>query len=366
MKDWFAKYKWKVLLSVLATFLPTLIGLALWNRLPDSMNSHWGMDGVADGTAGKATVVFGLPAILAGVNLLCMVGTALDTKNKNQNKKLMGIIFWIVPVLSTVVICSMYAMALGKNVDMLMIIPMLMGALFIVIGNSMPKATQNRTVGVKIWWTLHNEENWNKTHRFAGKCWVIGGLVMLLTAVLPVSWLVPVMLASILLLAAAPIVYSYMIYRQHRKQGIEYAAALGSKNQKWAKILSLVMIAAILTFVAALMFTGDIAYECGGDALRIQADYSGDLEVSYEEMDEISLRDDFDTGVRTMGFGSARLSMGSFRNEELGDYTLYAYNSCDSVILIRSGEKYLAINAETEEETLELYRTLMEKMERKG
>ena len=100
MKNWFAKNKWKVLLSVGATFLPTLIGLILWNQLPDTMNSHWGADGVADGTASKAFAVFGMPAILAAANLLCMVATGLDRGNRDQNEKLMGIIFWIMPLIS--------------------------------------------------------------------------------------------------------------------------------------------------------------------------------------------------------------------------------------------------------------------------
>ena len=362
MKKWFFENKWKVLLSVLATFLPTAIGLVLWDRLPATMNSHWGLDGAADGTAGKAMIVFGMPALLAAVNMLCMVGSALDTKNKNQNKKLMGIIFWIMPVLSTVVVSSIYAMALGKSVDVLMVIPLLMGVLFMVIGNYMPKATQNRTMGIKIWWTLNNEENWNKTHRFAGKCWVAGGIAMLLTAALPMSWLLPVMLIAVLLLAFAPMGYSYLLYRKHKSQGVDYSAPPAAKGEKWAKILSLVMVLAILVFVAVLMFTGDIEYGCGETALEIQADFSADLVVSYEEMDEIALREDFDIGTRVMGFGAVRLSMGSFRNDELGDYTLYAYNACDSVILIRSGEKYLAINAETEEETLALYESLLEKL----
>ena len=362
MKNWFAKNKWKILLSVGATFLPTLIGLILWNQLPDTMNSHWGVDGAADGSASKAFAVFGMPAILAAANLLCMVATGLDRGNRDQNKKLMGIIFWIMPVISLAVMGGMYAIALGKPVDMMLIVPVLMGVLFIVLGNYMPKATQNRTMGIKIYWTLCNEENWNKTHRFAGKCWVAGGLVVLLEAVLPLSWFVPVMLTTIALLVIAPVVYSYIIYRQHKAQGIEYKAPPATKGQKWVKWLSLAAVLAILVLVAVLMFTGDIGYTCGESALRIEADYYSGLEVSYEEMEEIRLLEDFDMGVRTMGYGSFRLSMGAFQNEELGEYTLYAYNSCDSVILIRNGENYLAINALTEAETQALYKSLLEKV----
>lgn len=360
MKNWFAKNKWQVLLSVLGTFLPTVIGLVLWNRLPDFMNSHWGVDGTADGTASKAFAVFGLPAILAGIDLICMAVTAHD--NKNQNGKIMSLIFWIIPVISLVVLGSMYAIALGKSVDVVLAVPILMGVLFVLLGNYMPKVTQNRTLGIKIYWTLNNEENWNKTHRFAGKCWVVGGFALLMAVALPLPWLVAVMLASIFLLVIAPVTYSYIIYRQHKARGIEYAAPPANKQQKRQKRISLVLVLAILAAVAAVMFTGEITYTCDEETLRIESIAANSLEVAYEEMEEIVLRDDFDMGVRVMGFGSARLNMGSFQNEELGDYTLYAYIACDSMILIRSGEKYLAINARTEEETLALYETLLEKV----
>ena len=360
MKNWFAKHKWQVALSLLGTFLPTVIGLILWNRLPDFMNSHWGIDGAADGTASKAFAVFGLPAILAVVNLICMVFTARD--NKDQNGKIMSIIFWIIPVISLVVMGSMYAIAMGKSVDVVLVVPALLGVLFVVLGNYMPKVTRNRTLGIKIYWTLNNEENWNKTHRFAGKCWVAGGFTLLLALALPLPWVVAVMVTSIFLLVIAPVVYSYIIYRQHKAQGIEYAAPPATKQQKRMKLISLVLVLAILATVAAIMFTGEITYTCGEETLRIESTSASGLEVAYGEMEEIVLREEFDIGVRVMGFGSARLNMGFFQNEELGEYTLYSYNGCGNMILIRSGEKYLAINAGSEAETLALYETLLEKV----
>lgn len=362
MKNWFLEHKKQVLLSIAGTLLPALIGLILWNRLPELMVTHFGADSVPDGTSGKAFAVFGLPAIMAALNLLALAITAADPGHKNQNKKALGMVFWIMPMISLTVCGMMYAVALGKNVDVALILPLLMGVLFVVMGNYMPKVTRNKTLGVKIYWTLNNEENWNKTHRFAGKCWVIGGLLMMLTAALPLSWMLPVMLAAIVLLAAAPIVYSYLIYRGHKAQGIEYTAPPATKQQKRNKILVLVLILALLALLAALLFSGEITYTLGDDGLKIESTVASGLEVSYEEMDEIQLVEDFDKGARVMGYGSFRLSMGFFQNEALGDYTLYAYNSCEGVILIRSGEKYLAINARTEEETLALYENLLEKL----
>ena len=96
--------------------------------------------------------------------------------------------------------------------------------------------------------------------------------------------------------------------------------------------------------------------------MQIEATYDSGLTLPYEEVDAIELRETFDIGVRTWGFASARLSMGTFQNEQWDTYTLYAYNSCDSMIVIRSGEKWLAFNEKDPAQTQLLYESIVEKM----
>ena len=88
---------------------------------------------------------------------------------------------------------------------------LLMGVLFIFIGNLLPKMQQSYTMGIKLPWTLHNEENWNKTHRLSGKVWVIGGIIILSTALWG-NFLV--LMATTLLMVLIPVVYSYCLYRK--------------------------------------------------------------------------------------------------------------------------------------------------------
>jgi uncharacterized membrane protein len=362
MKKWLKEYKWNVVCSMVLTMLPSLVGLLIWNQLPDIMTSHWGADGVADGTAPKAFMVFGLPAILAALDILCILATSLDKKQAGQSKKAMGIIFWIMPVLSTGILSSVYAVALGRAMDILVLIPLLMGVLFVVIGNIMPKVKQNASLGVKIYWTLANEENWNKTHRFAGKVWVIGGILVMLSALLPAKWMIAVTLPALFLLAIAPMAYSYCIYRRHKAAGMDYSAPPASKGERIAKRGSIVGILAVLVLVAVLMFTGSITYTFTDSALQIEATYHDDAVVAYGQIDSVELREDFGIGYRAMGYSSAKLSLGVFQNDEFDTYTLYAYTSCDSMILVRSGDKWLAFNAQTEAETQQLYQILLSKI----
>ena len=176
------KNKWRIILSAVLTLLPMLIGFILWNKLPDNMLTHWGSDGAADGSMSKLWAIILIPLILTAVNLLVIFATLLDRKSSEQNAKIIKIIFWIMPVLSLLVNGTMYSIALEGEFKILVILPLFLGILFIVLGNYTPKTTANRTVGIKIYWTLANDENWNKTHRFAGKVWVALGIILLVSA----------------------------------------------------------------------------------------------------------------------------------------------------------------------------------------
>ena len=362
MKKWFSEYKKEIALSVAATLLPVIVGLLLWNRLPDRIVTHWGGDGVADGTSGKAFAVFGLPAVCAVLNLLAFVITATEFHKRPQNKKAVRMLFGIFPLISWAVCGVIYALALEKTVAPIIVVPLLLGAVFLLIGNYMPKVKQNSTLGIKVFWTLRNEENWNKTHRLAGKVWVAGGVVMMAMILLPTEWMLPILLADIVAMVAVPMIYSYCVYRKHVAQGISYAPRAEEKEQQIGKVLAGVVGVLLFAGIMVLMVTGDITCTVEADLLRIEASYAVDLMISYGEIESLELRESFDKGSRNFGFGSPRLSVGAFENAEFGRYTLYAYTACDSVILLRSGDEVLAINGKTAEDTRALYEALLRKV----
>lgn len=210
--------KWKIIISSAIILLPILAGLILWNSLPEQMATHWGADGEANGWSSRLFAVVGLPVFIFFVHWICLFATAADKKNKNQNKKIFGIIFWICPVISVFGSATIYAAAFGKDFSSDIIMLILIGLMFVILGNYLPKCKQNYTIGIKLPWTINNEENWNKTHRLAGKFWVVGGLLMMATAFLP-HQLIPYILCVILIVVAViPTVYSYLYHRkQHKK-----------------------------------------------------------------------------------------------------------------------------------------------------
>ena len=209
--------KGTLILTTIITALPILLGLALWSRLPETIATHFDVNGVADGWSSKAFAVFGLPAFLAAVHLLCAFGTMMDPKRKNIQDKMYKLVLWICPIVSILTCGAVYLYALGMEVNMALTAELMVGVMFIVVGNYLPKCRQSYTMGIKLPWTLHDEENWNATHRFGGWLWMAGGVVfLLLTFLNAVNTLWT--LGLILLMVGLPTAYSYLYYRKHCKE----------------------------------------------------------------------------------------------------------------------------------------------------
>lgn len=206
-----------LIFASLLTLLPVLAGLILWDRLPELLPTHWGFNGEADDFSSKAFAVFGLPAIMLALLWVCVIFTALDKRNKEQNPKVKNMVIWIVPFVSCALGTAMYCQALGYDISVPSLLFAALGVMFVVLGNYMPKCKQNSTIGIRIKWTLENEENWNKTHRLAGKLWFISGLLLVICAFLPETVGAIIAIAVIVLEVVVPIIYSYTFHKKQLK-----------------------------------------------------------------------------------------------------------------------------------------------------
>ena len=204
------KYKKTLTLTSVIILLPIVIGLIFWNRLPDTIATHFGSDNVANGWSSKPFVVFGMPAVMLLLHWVCAAATMNDPKKKNISDKMFRVILWIVPVISLLTLSMTYMNALGIAVNIGMVTNLLMGVVFIIIGNYLPKCKQNYTAGIRIPWTLHSEENWNRTHRLAGWLLLLGGILFLNNAFL----LSEMMLIVIMALVFVPAVYSFFLFKK--------------------------------------------------------------------------------------------------------------------------------------------------------
>lgn len=209
------KYKKTLIASSLALLIPVIVGLLLWKHLPDPMPSHWNIHGEVDSWSSKAFMVFGIPGLMLVLQWVCIFASMADPKYENYNPKMIRLMFWICPAIGLVLCCMVYPQAMGYSVPIEVIMPLLMGVLFMVIGNWLPKCKQTYTMGIKLPWTFASEENWNATHRFGGKVWFFGGIATMLTAFLGSFWLLIGILALMVIL---PTLYSYLYYCKHEKE----------------------------------------------------------------------------------------------------------------------------------------------------
>lgn len=204
-----------LVLTSIVILLPMFVGLILWNRLPEQMPTHFGFNGTADGYSGRPFAIIGLPLFLLAIQLLCAFALRADPKKQNISEKLVQLTLWICPAVSLFAGLSIYLSALGFAINVSRLGMVFVGLIFIVIGNYLPKCRHNYTVGIRLPWTLDNEDNWNHTHRFAGYVWIIAGVVTLLSVFL--SHAAVVWVAAIFVASLSPLVYSFVYAKRHGK-----------------------------------------------------------------------------------------------------------------------------------------------------
>src|SRR5262249_47262811 len=155
-----------------------------------------GGKGQGEGGAPAAIGLFIIPAVMVAVWLLILVLPQIDPRGKNliRSGGAYGTI-WVALILMLCVSQALIiATALGAQLDVTRIRLAAAGLMFIVVGNVLGKLRWNYTVGIRTPWTLADERVWDKTHRFGGWLFVIGGLTMVAGVFIPLSTVVRVWL----------------------------------------------------------------------------------------------------------------------------------------------------------------------------
>lgn len=365
------KNKWQLIISSIVILLPALFCIFAGKLLPERIAIHWNAFGEADGF-GSAKIFFAaLPLILLAIHWTCiLLSVKLDKNAAEQNKKIMNIMFWIIPFISLSSSSIAFMTALGYGFNVLSVVMIILGVAFVIIGNYMPKITRSRTAGIKMKWTYSSEENWNATHRFAGKVFVATGVLCFLATPLP-SVAFPFIAIAIILISVIPVtVYSYRIYKKQLADGSvtresaeqAYLEYTGIKNKK-ALTAVIVSVTAVLTVVLALtMFSGSVTATLDETSLTVDSTYWSDITVKYGDITAVEYREEGVDGERIGGFGSATLLLGNFSNKELGAYTRYTYTGKRPCVIVTVGSRTLVVGLKDAQETWALYEGISQKI----
>ena len=352
--------KWRLIASSIVTLLPMLLG-AFAGVLPERIAVHWGISGEADGFMAASEIFLILPPILVAVHWLCLVLSAVLDKNAAQNKKLMEITYWVMPCISLISCGTIFSAALGYTNHIYAWIMGVIGITFIVIGNYMPKTTRNITMGIKVSWALSSNENWQATHRFAGKVYVATGIASLLAIFLPEAAFPYIALCIIFMAAGVPVIYSYCFYRKQLAAGVitkeSCEAAYGElvKNKKAALAVTIVMAVVLVIVLPIIMFGGNIETTLEETSLKVHATFWEDLQLQYQDIEAVEYRADGVEGKRIAGYGSANMLLGSFYNDEFGQYIRYTYGADQPCIVLTVGARKIVLGAEDEQQLNAIY-----------
>ncbi|WP_395049567.1 SdpI family protein [Flavobacterium sp.] len=196
--------------------LPFIYLAYLWNSLPEKVPIHWNYKGEIDDWGTKYSLiglVFLLPVL---TYVLMLVIPKIDPKKRIE---LMGgkyyqikfVLIGFMSVLALFIIHSSKSQTLSSPSTVFVLI----GLLFMALGNYFKVIKQNYFLGIKTPWTLESEEVWKLTHILAGKLWIVGGLLIVISnLVIPENINFYFFISITAIISIVPIVYSYIKFKE--------------------------------------------------------------------------------------------------------------------------------------------------------
>jgi uncharacterized membrane protein len=198
----------------------TLVGVALWNKLPDPMASHWGTNDEVNGYMSKFWGVFLMPLITLGMLVLFLIIPSIDPLKANIAQ--FRDVFNLFIVLIVAFMVYIYFLTLRWNLGYTgfgmskAMLPAL-GVLFFFLGYMLRKAKRNFFIGIRTPWTLSSDAVWDETHRLGSVLFMISGALAFLGSLfggMTAFWFVFVPIIGSTLIT---LVYSYILYQREVK-----------------------------------------------------------------------------------------------------------------------------------------------------
>lgn len=204
--------------SSLLCLLPLAMGLLLYDKIPAEMPIHWDNRGSADGVVAKQLGIWMVPLFILAVHIVVSVGTAIKSRRQQLAKMTLWVSQWAVPLIAVIIEPAAFLKAAGYSLDMTRLVFSLVGIVFVIAGNYMPKNQPNAAAGYRFSWILNDVNIWKRTHLLAGKLWVLVGFIMMLCGWTNIgdSWLLIVLVLCALML---PVAFSLLMRNKQLKQG---------------------------------------------------------------------------------------------------------------------------------------------------
>lgn len=192
--------------------------LVMYTGLPEHVPVHWNIRGEVDGYGSRFAVLFLSPLMMIGVWALLRFLPRIDPLRANYARfaGTYEVIIDSVMAMMLVIHLAILFGAGGAPDSVSLVVRAAIGAMFIVMGNVMPRTRQNWFVGVRTPWTLASARVWERTHRLAGYLFVALGVIVILTIPLPPHLGIPVLAAGVAIVGFGSVIYSYLEWRKEK------------------------------------------------------------------------------------------------------------------------------------------------------
>ena len=209
-----------LIVSLVLIVAATLVGILLWNQLPEQMASHWDVNDQVNGYMPKFWGLFLMPLVTLGMLALFLIIPEIDPLKANitQFREVFNLFIALIIGFMIYVHGLTLAWSLGyHNFKMSMAMLPFMGLLFIAIGFMLRKAKRNFFIGIRTPWTLSSDRVWDETHRLGATLFMVSGALAVVGGFfggIVAFWMlfVPLIGSTLFLL-----VYSYVLYRRETK-----------------------------------------------------------------------------------------------------------------------------------------------------
>lgn len=209
--------------SIICVLIPSLVGIILWDKLPNEVALRFDFEWNAGSYYSKGFAVFGFYLLFLAMHLLVAICCASENeKGEGIPDKIYRLFLWICPIMSILSAVLIYGNALGCKIDVSFWVMFTLGFLYLILGNYAPKIRRNRFAGVRIKWTFESKKNWEHTNRFSGYIMCVLGIIFIIMAftrfynTVTAYWMPVVMVVLLVISVFLMILYSGNYYLKHK------------------------------------------------------------------------------------------------------------------------------------------------------
>lgn len=176
--------KW--IFPILSSITAAIISIVYYDRLPERMAVHFDASESPDNWVNKSVGGFLIPALILFVTMLVLLSAKFE-KDENKRRRTEATIGSIMAIVSaTLLTVHLFIITynLGYELSISMSVTLLVGVIYILLGNLIPRLPQGSMKWPKLTETAHR-----KASRFQGRFMMIIGIVMLFASFLPTSYI---------------------------------------------------------------------------------------------------------------------------------------------------------------------------------